>query len=248
MSNLLPEKIYALFDTPVNQKLILSLSSKGSNTILFPPIGTKKIDLSGEEYEDLKNLKVFDWIIFPDILTVELFLQNLEELGIDLFELDALNVCVFGEAIADKLRFVQLHADVIADSGDDDEVFQTLSNYLVEKFQNLKFLLTKEISLEYKIKNTLTYCGAVVNELNLYKSEISCKSKLIKAKTLLNGGAIDEFIFSSEEDLIALRHYFAGESIAEVMSDIKVSVISPNIFQTLKENNLRPLYFQTNDK
>jgi uroporphyrinogen-III synthase len=243
MSNLPDEKTYALFDTPPNQKLISVLFERGSKTILFPTIETEKVDLSSESNVLLKNLTNFDWIIFPDVYTVEFFLQNLEECGIDLFELDAVNVCVFGEAIADKLRFVQLHADVISDANDGDEVFQTLSNYLNDQLQNLKFILAKEISLEYEIKNKLINCGGTVEELSVYAAKISNKSEIVKAKTLLKGGAIDEFVFSSDEDLIALRHYFANEAIANVLADVRISAFSQTIFQTLKENKLRPLYF-----
>lgn len=237
------EKTYALFDTPPNQKLISVFFERGSKTILFPPIETEKIDLCFESNALLENLTNFDWIIFPDVYTVDFFLQNLEERKIDLFDLDAVNVCVFGEAIADKLRFVQLHADVISDAHDCDEVFQTLSNYLNDKLQNLKFILAKEISLEYKIKNKLTNYGGAVDELAVYAANISHKSEVAKAKTLVKGGAIDEFVFSSDEDLIALRHYFANEAIANVLADVRISAFSQTIFQTLKENKLRPLYF-----
>lgn len=248
MSNSAVEKTYALFDTPPNQKLILALSGKGANIILFPFVETKKITLSAESILFLKNLTSFDWIIFPDIFTVEFFLQNLDELGIDLFELDAVNVCVFGESIADKLRFVQLHADVIADFNDESEVFQTLSNYLSNEFQNLKIILVKEVSFEYKIKYELTKRGAAVEELSLYLAKSSRESNLVKHKTLLKGGAIDEFIFSSDEDMEALRHYFAGESVTEVLKEIKISAVSQSVFQTLKENNLRPGIFNPGKK
>ena len=243
MSNLPDEKTFALFDTPPNQKLISVLFERGSKTILFPPIETEKVDLSPESNAILENLTNFDWIIFPDVYTVEFFLQNLEECEIDLFGLDAVNVCVFGEAIADKLRFVQLHADIISDANECKEAFQALSNYLNGELKNLKFILVKEISLEYEIKNYLTNGGGAVEELSLYAAKISNKSEIVKAKTLLKGGAIDEFVFSSDEDLIALRHYFANESIASVLSEIRISAVSQNVFQTLKENKLRPLYF-----
>ncbi len=248
MSNLPVEKTYALFNTPPNQKLISALFERGSKTILFPPIEAIKVDLSSESNALLKNLTNFDWIIFPDVYTVDFFLQNLEERKIDLFELDAVTVCVFGEAIADKLRFVQLHADIISDANECEEAFQALSNYLNGELQNLKFILVKEISLEYEIKNYLTNGGGAVEELSLYAAKISPKSEIVKAKTLLKGGAIDEFVFSSDEDLIALRHYFTNESIASVLSEIRISAVSQNVFQTLLENKLRPLYFHPGKK
>jgi len=248
MSHILPEKTFALFDTPPNRKLIARLMGSGLKTILFPPIETEKVDLSRESSAIMQNLTNFDWIIFPDVYTVEFFLQKLGELKIDLFELDALNVCVYGEAISDKLRFSQLHADLIVNQPTDEAVFQGLSNYLNEEIKNLKFILTKEISFEYKLKILLKNWGAQISEIPLYAVKPSSLNDLVKLKTLLKGGAIDEFIFSADEDLIALKHYFADESMTQVLEDIKISAVSQTIFQTLKENNLRPKLFIFGEK
>jgi uroporphyrinogen-III synthase len=248
MSRILSEKTFALFDTPTNRKLVARLAESGLNTILFSPIETEKVNLSTDSINVLQNLTNFDWIIFPDVFSVEFFLQNLEELGIDLFEMDALNVCVFGEGIADKLRFVQLHADLITMKASDNEVFSTLANYLNDEIKELKFILIKEIALDYELTRLLTNQGGLVSEIALYQTKISRRNVFIKLKTLLKGGAADEFIFSADEDLIALRHYFAGESVKDVLAGMKISAVSKSVFQTLKEHDLKPHFFIFNLK
>jgi len=239
------EKTYALFSNPINKKIISQLESKGAKVFRFPPLETKKIILDEKTIADIENLDVFDWIIFPDVLTVDYFLQILGENEIDLFEMDSVQVCALGEAVADRLRFVQLHADVIPTSVEAASIFLALSDYVgKDEFSELKFLLPKGTLQEYEIKEKLVECGANVFELPVYQAHISRTDEIARLKVLLKGGAIDEFIFSSATDLIVLRYYFDNDPISITLSEINVSAVDKAMFQTLKEYDLRADYFR----
>jgi uroporphyrinogen-III synthase len=239
------EKTYALFSAPSNRKLIAGLEQNGAKVFQFAPVETSRID-AGINSEIIKNnLTVFDWIIFPDVFAVDYFLEILEENEIDLFELDASRVLAFGEVVADRLRFVQLHADIIPHSMETGTIFSTLVDYLgKEDFTGLKFLLPSEIAADLDLKRKLIDAKADVTEIGLYQVEISDKNKTANLKALLKGGAIDEFIVSSAEDIISLKHYLAGENLPGIFSDIKISGANETSMQTLRENNLRPQFFQ----
>jgi uroporphyrinogen-III synthase len=239
------EKTYALFSNPTNKKIIAELEKQGAKVFQFPPLDTEKIVSVEKSVADIKNLNAFDWIIFPDVLTVDYFLQILEENAIDLFEMDSIQVCAFGETVADRLRFVQLHADVIPTSVEAASVFLALSDYIgKDELSSLKFLLPKEISQEFEIKEKLVESGASVVELPIYQAKISRTDETAKLKVLLKGGAIDEFIFSAPTDLIALKHYFNNKLISATLSELNVSTIDKAMFQTLKEHNLKADYFR----
>ena len=245
MTNSDDGKTYALFDSPTNKKIISELEKKGAKVFKFPTLETEKTILDNKSIAFIKNLNAFDWLIFPDALTVDYFLGILSEIGIDLFEMDSLRVCAFGEAIADCLRFEQLHADIIPPFVDATKVFLALTDYVgKDEVKGKKFLLPKEISLEYKIKEMLTESGARVVEFPIYQIKISEAVKVAKLKVLLKGGAIDEFIFSTPTDLIALKSYFKGEPITATLSETNVSAINKVMFQTLKEHNFYANYFR----
>jgi len=241
------EKTYALFSNPTNKKIVAALEKSGAKVFLFPPLEIQRTVLDEKSIAAIKNPGEFDWIIFPDVLTVDCFLEILQENEIDLFEMDSVQVCAFGEAVADRLRFVQLHADVIPNSVEGNNPFHALFDFIgQDQFRSLKFLLTKEISRQYEIKNKLEESGADVFELPVYQAKVSSADKITKLKTLLKGGAIDEFIFSSPLDLLALQNYFDDEMIAETLSGIKVSAVNKEMFQTLMEHNLKANFFQPN--
>jgi uroporphyrinogen-III synthase len=222
------EKTYALFDSPFNQKRIAEIEQ----AIIFPQITTLEID-----YDDspLQNLAGFDWLIFPDVYAVEYFVGALEKLGVDLYELDALRVLAYGEAVADRLRFSQLHADVIPSSIKTSDVWQALEDYIFEEFDQLSFLVLQERTAKIEIVEKLPR----VTELPIYSAEIADETAIPKLKALLKGGAIDEFIFSSHYDVLNLAQIFQTENLAELLEGIELTATDNLTLQSLQEFRLK---------
>ena len=239
MSKFSNQKTYALFSNLANTKIISELQKIGAETILFPtvepePLSTEKTEII------LTNLNEFDWLIFPDIYTVEFFLQKLKEYIVELFELDVLQVCAYGESVADRLRYSQLHADIITNSIKNAEVFQSLKDFIFDEneFANLRFLVLKEENTKIEIVEELQKLKSEVVELPIYQTKPLETSKLTKLKTLLKGGAIDEFIFTSPSDVINLAHLFQTENLAEALSDVELSAVDNATKQALQEFRL----------
>lgn len=243
MTNFSNDKTYAFFQTPNNKKLFADLENAGAKFFLFPPLETGIISLDENSVNNIKNLSQFDWIIFPDVFAVDYFLQNLEENSVDFYELDDLRVCAFGEAVSDRLRFSQIHADVIPNSIETEIVFKAIVEYIgVNDLEELKFLFPKENSLTYELTDKLESAGAKVFKMPIYKINSSENKEITKLKVLLAGGAIDEFVFSSAEDVFALFFYFSGE-IENFSNEAKTSAVGEAAFQTLKEYGFKPRLF-----
>ena len=234
------DKTYAIFDGAVNRRIIENLKNSGANVLLFPPIETAKIQLNENEIALITNLKNFDWLIFSDVLAVDYTLEYLEEYAIDFFDLDELRVCAFGETVSDRLRFASVHADVIPANIQTKEVFNSLVNYIGEtQISRLSFLFLHADSEKDDLTEKLRAMNAEVTELPIYQTIPNQSSQLIKLKTLLNGGAIDEFILTAPTDLIALKNYFGNENLTEVLSEIAVSASDGVMFQAAKEHLLK---------
>lgn len=239
MPNSINEKTFALFANANNRKIISELERAGAKVIKFPPLEAEKIELNESSIEQLSRLAEFDWVIFPDVLTVDFFLQTLEENAVDFFELDQVRVCAFGEAVSDQLRFVQLHADVIPNRLRTEDVLSALKNYVAaEDFMRLKFLLVRGSLFEDELKKQLMQADAEVCDLPVYQIKVSKENEIPKIKALLKGGAIDEFVFSEPTDFTHLNYIFSGEPLARVFADIKISAADGIIYQTVRENDL----------
>ena len=243
MSNLETSKTYGLFASLLNTKLISKLKENDEDILIFPSIMSNKIVLSETFTNYLRKLTEFDWLIFTDVFSVDYFIEALRELDIDLFELDALTVCALGENVSDRLRFVQIHADVIPTKIDCDSAFSVISEFAENDFQNLRFLVLKEDSSEFQFIENLRNANAIVEELAIYEAKLEYPSANVKLKTLLKSGAVDELIFSAPEDLVSLKFLFANEGLADILDGVKVSATDENVYQALLENGLRPLFF-----
>jgi len=239
------QKTYALFSTMENRELAGKLEQKGAKVFRFAPAAIHRVT-SKENSEIIKNnLRLFDWIIFPDVFAVDCFLQILEESEVDLFELDAVQILACGEAVADRLRFVQIHADVIPHTIEKQTVFSTLLDYLgKEILAKSKILMPKATHFVPEFKDDLISSGAEITEIPVYQAQIDDKNKPANLKALIKGGAVDEFIFGSPEDLLSLKYYFSTEDLFEILRDIKTSGTNERAIQALRENDLHPKVFQ----
>ena len=233
------EKTYAIFDSAANRKLIADLIKTGSNVLLFPPLVTEKKELNKNNVAQITNLKNFDWLIFSDVLAVEYTLEYLEEYAVDFYDLDDLRVCAFGETVSDRLRFAAIHTDLIPANIQTAEIFNSLVNYIGEtEISGLRFLFLHGDSENDDLTGKLRAKNAEVTELPIYRKVSDKNSELIKLKTLLNGGAIDEFVLTAPTDFIALEDYFSSENLAGILAEIRVSISDGVMFQAAKEYGL----------
>lgn len=240
MSDHFAEKTYALFETEANRKLITDLESAGAKTLLFPTVKTESIQPDKSTIELLKNLALFDWLIFPDVFTVDYFLETLAANAVDFYELDAIQSCAFGEAVADRLRFNALHADVIPAMVGAQAVYNALADFIGESaLAGLKILFPKQMADKNVLPAKLRDKGAAVVELPIYKIEAQSGREIARLKTLLKGGAIDRFIFTAPTDFISLENYFTGETLADVFAETEASASDGATFQAAREREIR---------
>ena len=242
MSDSTAQKTYGVFANQNARKIIAELERINADVRSFPPIEIEKINLREKDVAILHNLNDFDWLIFTDVSAVDFFLENLTANEIDSFELDNLRVCAVGETVADQLRFFSIHSDVIPANNGAENILSAIGDYAgAESFENLRFLFPKENSDFETIAEKLREKKADVRELNIYAAHSDSNSEITKLKTLLTGGAIDEFVFTAPTDFVALKHFFKTANFAENLADVKFSAADSRLLQTARENNLSPV-------
>ncbi len=239
MSDLNEQKTYGVFANPAARKIIAGLEAQNADIRLFPPIEFEKIILGESEIEVLQNLTEFDWLFFTDTPAVDYFLENLSENAIDSFELDALRICAVGETVADQLRFSSIHSDVVPTNFQTENILSAIENYVgAGNFEKIRILFPKEISTVETITAMLGAKGVVVREMPVYAARFKNDLEIAKLKTLVRGGAIDEFVFTAPTDFIALKHYLKTADLAEIFAATRLSAADGLLMQAARENNL----------
>lgn len=239
-------KSYGIFSNAANRKIIIDLEEAGEKVFLFPVIETESLEIQKNINFFKANLSQTDWLIFPNVFAVDYFLEILEKCEIELFEIDEKRVLTFGEAIADRLRFSQIHADIIPNSIESDEIFSSLQEYLqTEMAENLRFFIPVfrgfENDFVWKLKNK----GAEVFESEIFTFKYPFDNQIAKLKALLLGGAIDEIVFTAPDDVFSLTQYVFPASIKAILQQVKCFATNEITMQTLHESGIVSKYFQT---
>lgn len=249
MENETAAKTYALVESAANKKLIAELETGGARVVRFPPIEIEKIAPDEKSSGVINDLTAFDWLIFTDVFAADFFLEMLEESGRDSFELDRLRICAFGESVSDRLRFSQVHADVVPVSIETNAVVASLAAYVGEnEIAGKRFLVVKKYSSASEIENAIEQTGAEIFTLEIYRAEMSsnARGETARLKALLTGGAIDEFVFAAPADFFALEEFFktARVPLSEILRDAKISATDQVTVQFLHEHSVKAAPFR----
>lgn len=230
-----------IIDRPGNKKLIEHFESNGKKVFTFPPIEPHETELGETEQDSLKAFADYDWIVFTDVFTVDAFFDLLEEQNADLFELDDLRICSLGEAVADRLRFRQIHSDVIPARADSPAVFAAITDYIydLDDFTGLKFLILGGVCPDARLGELLAEKGAQVIEIEIYRLEKNDLFAETKMRTLIYGGAVDEFLFNSPEDVLSVCRLTGRDDFSTVISNSEVRALNEITRQMLFELGIK---------
>lgn len=245
MMEFLSGKTYGLFAVPQNKKIIAKIRESNANVLEFSYGEITERELRENENQILRNIAQFDWLVFADIFSADAFIQELEANGLDLYELDEIRICSFGEAVADRFRFVQLHSDVIAQKIDETYIAESIMMYIGSEaeLENAKILavgIKNNINL---LTDILKSKNALVAELNLIDFELPKPNEQTLKKTMLKGGAVDEFIFCSVEDVVQFKLNFGDELLNEKLFDT-VWGTDEITLKTLDEFGIKAFYLK----
>ncbi len=220
------EHIYGLFENDTNKRLIGQLKKRQANLRLFPDITA----IAPAVKPDF-DLSASDWIVFPDLYSVDFFLANITEK----FKLDELTVCALGDSISDRLRFSQVHADIIPSDRQTSTVLSSLIAY--GSLSGLRLLIPTRLGETPAVSGLLRENGANVQLLPVY--EIADIQNAPRFRTLLRNGAVDEFIFTSPQDVFSFAWF-----IEPALAQLRAAATDEITFNTLREFGLEPIMYK----
>lgn len=233
------EKAYAIFDNAANKQIIKEINSIGAKCFLFPE--TVRSEVLIDEFDEvLAGLNKFDWLVFADVYAADSFLSLLGKMGFDPFDLDGLQICAIGESVADRLRFSQVHSDVITQSIKPSEAIEEINAYVTDAngLADLRFLILKEQSANLELTGLLCEQKAMVAEVPVYVVRNEPEESVTKLKAMLKGGAVDEFIISSPSDVLDLSHIFQKDSLDEILEGVVLTPLNEQAAQAIEEYRL----------
>ncbi|MGB7068763.1 MAG: uroporphyrinogen-III synthase [Pyrinomonadaceae bacterium] len=235
---------YGLIASQLNKSLALNLRAKGGEILEFPAVAALPITDNTGMFCHERYLSSFDLLILTDIYAAEILLDSLEAASVKPFFLDELHLCSFGESVADRLRFRSIHSDIVPRCLETESVYGDLAAFFGNReLGSLNVLVFDEPNDESELAATLSGHGANVTTVQIYENCFSEADRNSKLRALLKGGAVDKFLFTAIEDVIALRALFPGESIKKVLEECEVAATNGQVYRHLCEYGLLPELF-----
>ncbi len=244
MPEVTSDKTYALLETPHSRKIISELECRGGKVIAFPFVAPENLDVEADLAALFERSGSFDWLVLTDLWAVDIFLAALQAIAFELYELDDVRILAVGEAVADRLRFVQLHADVIPPRVDSETVVSAAAEYEGGHLSDVRALVVEGRPPRDDLAARLTAAGAKIESFPVYRFAETAANSIVKLKALLLGGAVDEFIFASPEEVLCCEKLFGPAKLNDVFQGVTVAAVSEQVFQSLVEQGLRPRFYR----
>lgn len=228
------EQTYGLFPAKKKHNSIDELKEKGARVVLFPEFDVETV---APDAALIKKLMNYDWLVFTDIFAADIFMNFLTENDFDLFELDILRILAAGEAVADRLRFEQIHSDVIPLRLTDREIFESLESYQTD-LENAKCLVINALGRDIGFVSQLENAGAKVDQIGVYRINFRDETDLPKLKAFMKGGTIDEIVFDSPGEITVFQKLFEMEDLPAILEDVRISGTDDVTRKSIWENGL----------
>ncbi len=206
-------------------KLIGRLKELGADAIEFSCIKIMPLTSNNKPLDDsLKNISIFDWLVFTSINGVNIFFDYLFEIEFDIRKLHGLKIAACGIETKKELKKRGILCDFVPDKYDGG----SLGNGLVDLIKNgerVLLLRAKKASdeiLNIFNKNKISYDDVCIYHTEYEKNEDEFISKMIKNGeidyvTFTSASTVEGFVKSASDlDFKLVNGICIGEKTAKI--------------------------------
>ncbi len=229
------ERVTALISKASNRSVVSALKDRGDQVLTLPePVGETRS--GGNVSADIGS---FEWILFGDIRAADGFVSRLEESEADLSGFDSVFVCSAGEAVADRLRFSEIHTDLIPLDVSSKGVLESIAKYCggIETLGEMRFLLLFSGSGHFLPAAELTAAGARVVEERIW-DPMQLSTADSRSLALVKGGAFDRFVFVAAADVYDLAELIYPANLHETLEGSEVIAEDSQAWGALRERSV----------
>ena len=203
-----------------------SLEKLGFVLVFYPTISIQKKELTEEELTLLKNIKLFDWVVFTSKNGVRFCMEQLKILDISV---QIKKTAVVGPQTAKELEKYSLKPDFIPSVFNAKHLAEELP---VMKGQKILFPRAEEISpdLVKKIKQR----GGEIFELVVYRTQMQ-KNKNEEFEKLVMKNQIAGIVFMSPSSVKGFMYGLGSKEIKKNTLECAVFSIGPSTSKALRQ-------------
>lgn len=183
------------------------LRDKGAEVLEIPSIETVPIKENYLFEEMLKNIDIYDWIVFTSQVGVRVFFNNMKEYRADIRSLRRAKFAVIGEGTKKALEQHGIFADIMPEVYDGISLGRALAG---QEIKDKKILLPRAKKANKELVPILEAAGAEVLDLPVYRTvyrdakgiPISIKEEIEKGRTtcaaFTSSSTVEGFVRAAE--------------------------------------------------
>jgi len=210
------------------------LEEAGAEVIAFPTIQIMPPTHWNAADAALKNLAVFDWLLFTSVNGVMGFFNRLRFLGGDVRDLKGVRLGAIGPKTSARVAAYGLHVDAFPSEYRAEALAARLGNV-----RGKHILLARAQEGRDVLPDTLKARGAKVTIAPMYRTVKTRKISAAVKKRLLDGD-IDAVTFTSSSTVDGFVRHFSTSDRKRIFTHTQAAAIGPITASTLKAHAIRP--------
>jgi len=210
-----------------------ALQNYGAQVIAFPTIEIAPLEDWQPLDRTIEKLDSYDWVIFTSVNGVRFFAQRLKEKGINRAALARKKICAIGPRTQKELEKMGVTVHFRPSEYRAEGVAEGLKD---RGIQGQKILLPRAREARRILPEALREAGALVDEVEVYRTVKPAKGKLSLEAILKKG--IDVVVFTSPS---TIRNFMELLSDKTALNDVKVAIIGPVTGETARNHGLEPV-------
>lgn len=217
-------------------ELVEGLRHLGAQVIACPTIRIEPLEDYAMLDAALRELGVYDWIVFTSTNGVEQFWKRLRHLNLDARALNGSQIAAIGPATAAALEAHGLYPDFIPESSISENVAQGL---LERGVKGKMVLIVRALEGREALQEGLQAGGALVTVAPCYRT-VPDNSNADAVRALLAEGQVDWVTFTSSSTVKNFVDAIGAEAVQAARPSFRVACIGPVTARTAREHHLEP--------
>ena len=209
------------------------LEDYGAEVVAFPTIEIAPPEDWQPLDKAIEKINSYDWVIFTSVNGVRFFAQRLKEKGVNMAALAGKKICAIGPRTQKELEKMGLSVHFRPSEYRAEGVAEGLR---AQGIQGKSILLPRAREARRILPETLREAGALVDEVEVYRTVKPAKGKKSLAAILKRG--IDVVVFTSSS---TVRNFMELLSDKTALNGVKVATIGPVTGETARDYGLEPV-------
>ncbi len=211
--------------------LVELLSELGAECLEYPTIKIEPLEDYTHLDRAIKNLSIYDWVIFTSVNGVAFFFERLFAAGKDVRAFNNLHTATIGPATEKKLFDFGLKSDIVPQSYRAESVVNAFCNMDIK---GNKILLPRAEEARPILPVELTKLGAAVDEIPVYRTA-AVENDADQLIEHLEEQSIDIITFTSSSTVKNFKALIPSKRFETLLKGVIIASIGPITTDTASE-------------